>query len=258
MPDRLLLLGRILRWNRRERHNEAGTALGKVERVDRAVVRFDDGLDYGQAQARSSGASAARQVGAVEAVEEEFRIVVAKPASIVLHGKDGAPLEAKQLDGDVPFGFDEARGVFHQVEHHLLESPRISQHVGRFAGEGDVCSALLQDGSERVQHIVREAVQVDADQLDRRRVVFNPLKSEQVIRQATQTLAFADDDGTKFLMHLWRQIGVKQKLGVPMDCGQRRAQLMCHIANELRLAALLEGKVALLGLGGLGKGEEAP
>ena len=255
---RLLPLGRILRRNRRERHDEAGAAFREVERVYCSIVRFDDRLDDGQAQACASGSPAARQVGAVETIEEELRIVVAKPAPIVLHGKDGAPLEAKQLDGDVTLGLDEPRGIFHQIEHHLLESPGIPQHVGSFSREDDVRLAFSEDGVEGIQHVVREAVQVDADQLGGGRVVFDSLEGQQIIRQSAQAFALADDDGAEFLMHFWGQIWIQQELGVAMDRRQRRAQLMCHVAHELRLAAFFESEVTLPRLGCLGEGVETP
>ena len=52
-------------------------------------------------------------------------------------------------------------------------------------------------------------------------------------------------------MQRWRQVGVGQHLGVAADGGQRRAQLVRNIADELVLALLFDGQVVLLLLRGL-------
>ena len=52
-------------------------------------------------------------------------------------------------------------------------------------------------------------------------------------------------------MQRGRQIGVGEHLGVAADGGQRRAQLVRDVADELVLAALLDVQVVLLLGGGL-------
>ena len=69
------------------------------------------------------------------------------------------------------------------------------------------------------------------------------------MRQAAEALAFVHDDAAELLVQRGRQVGVGEHLGVAADSRQRRAQLMRDVADELVLAALLDGKVMLL-LGG--------
>ena len=115
---------------------------------------------------------------------------------------------------------------------------------------------VAQDGLECVEYARCQLAQVDARQLHGHGVVGDALQREQVVREAAQALALVDDDGAELLVQLGRQVGVFQHLGVAADGGERRAQLVRHVADERRLTTLLQHQVVLLGFHGLRHGLE--
>ena len=151
----------------------------------------------------------------------------------------------------MPAGLDEAAGVLDQVGDGLAQAVGVAQHVGRLARDARVRLAIVQDGGQRVDHAVRQIVQVHALHGLGDGGTFYALQGQQVVRQAAEALAFVHDDAAELLMQRGRQVGVGEHLGVAADGRQRRAQLMRDVADELVLAALLDGKVMLLLGGGL-------
>ena len=152
---------------------------------------------------------------------------------------------------ELPSRRDEAARVLHEVRDGLLEPVEVAQHVGRLADDLGVRLAVAQDGLERVEHAGRQLAQVHARKLHGGRVVLDALQGQQVMGEAAQALALVDDDAAELLVQLGRQIGVFQHFGVAADGGERRAQLVSHVADEGRLSALFQREVVLLRLHGL-------
>ena len=106
-------------------------------------------------------------------------------------------------------------------------------------------------GSSASEHAGRQLAQVHARKLHGAASSSMRCRGQQVMGEAAQALAFVDDDAAELLVQLGRQIGVFQHFGVAADGGERRAQLVSHVADEGRLSALFQREVVLLRLHGL-------
>ena len=158
-------------------------------------------------------------------------------------------MQARELDHDVPAGFDEAARVLDQVRERLLQAVGVAEHVGCLADDLHVGSALLEDGMQRVHDALRQLPQVHAAQLvGPRGRALDALQREQVVDEPRKALGFSHDDRRELLAHGRRQVGVLEHLGVPPDGGERGAQLVRDVAHELALPPALAHEVALLRL----------
>ena len=90
-------------------------------------------------------------------------------------------------------------------------------------------------------------MQIDALERGAVGAVFDVLQCEQVVRKAREAFGFAHDGLAESGAHLGRHIGVEHGFGASMDGRERRAQLVGDVADEFRLAFLLDVQIAELG-----------
>ncbi len=226
---------------------EAGAAPRDVVGFDGAVVRIDDALGDGESQPGSAGRARAGVIAAIKACEQEFWVDITESGPVVHDAYDRTVGESFEPDDDVPFLADEAAGVRRQVVDDLVETVGIAEHVGGFADHFDRAAPFVDQGFERVGDLVRHAMQIDALERGAVGAVFDVLQCEQVVRKAREALGFAHDGLAEPGAHLGRHIGVEHGFGASMDGRERRAQLMGDVADEFRLAFLLDVQVSELG-----------
>ena len=82
-------------------------------------------------------------IGAVEAIEEVRRVLVAKTRAIVFDRDDGMRVHARDLDAHVPARARETARVLDEVDEYLVDGVGVAVHIGRLAHHGQLHAALL-------------------------------------------------------------------------------------------------------------------
>ena len=147
--------------------------------------------------------------------------------------------------------FGELEGVREQVAQHLLQPLRVGAH-GRRQGAVDLDQevelALLGDLPEGALHVVAEVAEADLGDLEADRAGLDLGEVEDVVDEGEEVRAGGVDRLGELAL-LVREVAFRvlgQELRQDQQRVQRRAQLVAHVGEELRLVA--RGQRQLLGL----------
>ena len=104
-----------------ERHHKYGAAFEGVERGYRAIEALYNFLHNGQSEARASAVACTRGITAIEALEQEGRVVF-DAATIVFYGNYCLVVYAGKQDADMTALFNMSNGVINQIDDRLFET----------------------------------------------------------------------------------------------------------------------------------------
>ncbi len=135
---------------------------------------------------------------------------------------------------------DDAARVVDEVEHHLLQPVHVAENQRRPTVDGQRHVAVLQQRLEHRRRAVGGEPQVDLRQRQLAGRALDALEREQVVGEPAQPLGLERDRREEALLVLGVDVAVEQRLGGAADGGERRAQLVAHVRDELRLAPLLD------------------
>ena len=131
----------------------------------------------------------ARRIGAVEAIEQQLRVNVAKAAAVIFHRDHAVSLQSAQLNGNVTSWLDEAARVFYQVLNNLFHLIGVAQNIGRFSHHGGVRLTFHQNGVQVVHYFFDHSLHIHAAHFRRLRSgAFDFFERNQVFCQVGQAL----------------------------------------------------------------------
>ena len=217
----------------------------------------------GQAQAR--GILTAMALHLIEALEDARQIVRRDEHAVVHYADDHVVAfhPARDADGRLFFGI--AAGVLQQVAEHQRQQTVVGQYGGQFFQMAfQTQLAFLQAGLAQAARLIEGGGAFRGAELQGASLPFHTGQYQQILQHAGQRTAVTVDDGRKVL-RLFRGIHAEQGLGIALDGGQRRAQLMGDIGHEIAADALQLHQVADVaedqhraqtGIGQYGQGDE--
>ncbi len=204
-----------------------------------------------QAQSRTAPRRVRFAVEPVEALEDQDAVVgwdartavgYLDPGDVAIahaHAHAAAIAHSRHLDPHLSLRRRELEGVGQQVEEHLLEPRRIDlrRHGGRRHHaqldrtiDGQRLEVVRRQPHE-MRQVDRAVVELKLGRLERGRI-------EQIVHVAEQSPGIAQDQlEITPVRVLGRQLG-QHTLGRGQDKGERRAQLVADIGDEVRLDAI--------------------
>ncbi len=147
-------------------------------------------------------------------------------------------------------GLGEFAGIADQVVQNLAQAQVVEHQPGRRRVgmvEAQVEAAAFGDGVELVHDVGDQALQVGCLRIQLDLAGLQLRKIEDVGDQALQRLAGLVDAGNAVARFLGQVRHVVQQGGMTQDGGQRRADLVAHIGQEVRLGPLVRLGVFLGG-----------
>ena len=104
-----------------ERHHKYGAAFGGVECGYRTVEALNNLLHNGQSKASASAVACTRGIAALEALEQEGRVIF-DAAAIVFYSNYRLVVYAGKQDADMATFFNVTNGIIDQIDDGLFEA----------------------------------------------------------------------------------------------------------------------------------------
>ena len=177
----------------------------------------------------------ARLIHAVEALEDVFQLVGRNAAALVAHGQARAVLVGRDGNANGSAGGRVAGGVVEKDEEQLAQQGFIRV----YAQTGLRLRLIWMRGVDFTplrEQVVQKARNVDGFLFQRLRAVVAARQEQQVLRQVGHVFRLAPDGRHAFIQHG----GIvpspaAEQLGIALQRGQRRAQLVRSVLRELPL-----------------------
>ena len=226
---------------RAHREPEGGAAPGGAVDADLTAHAFHQPLADRQAQAGAALAAAGALVHLGEGVEQVLlqvrRQAVAGVGDGDLDHRLGAALFLEHgAHHDRP-ALGELDRVADQIGEYLANTQRIAEQAGGHVGVDDrrlLQALLLGHRRQHGLHVLDDVVQVQRNMLQRQLARLDLGEVENVVDDRQQRFG-ALADGAQIILLAGRQGGALQQAGEADDAVQRRADLVAHIGQELRL-----------------------
>ena len=150
----------------------------------------------------------------------------------------GRPLRRQMGQGNADrAAFGEFDRVPHQIEQDLPQLRRIADDAGPVITRGHLHQTVALRQARRglvVKNLCNQQRQVDRPQTERRLATVQPRDVQDVIDLMQQQLARGFHDPQIFAL-MWLQIGAVQQVDRPDHPVQRRANLVAHHHQQIRL-----------------------
>jgi hypothetical protein len=205
-------------------------------------VGVDDRGDDREAETGAGAPALAAALGAPEALEQRAGIVGGQAGTVVADLEpDVAAARDRDLDRRALRRVDER--VAQQIAEYLAQLMGIALHLGRLGGL-ELDRAVGRGRAGVIDSVAGERRDVDVDVRDVGQLV-EPGEHQQVLDEDTHARGLLLDAPHRLLRLRRAARGAHaEQLGVAADRGQRRAQLVRRVGDELAQAVL-----ALLALG---------
>ena len=199
----------------------------------------------GKPQTRAAGLARARLVHAVEPLKQPRQILLGDADAVVGH----AHIDGFLARADVNFDFAAVGRVFDgigdDVHDHLLDALAVAVDLGDVVLAGKrhrVVVVLLGVEPRGLVHVLHGLGKGEAADVHFHLAVVDLAEREQILHDARHAVGLVDDDAEEIGAQLTRQLVSRRydRLGVGLDVGQRRAQLVRDVGHKFssRLFAL--------------------
>ncbi len=209
-------------------------------RGDLPLVGLDDPPHDRQAQARASGVGRARALAAVKPLEDEGQVRLGNPHARVGDGDPGFARRGFDAHDDPAARLRVAQAVLEQVVQHLLEAPGIGEDVHRQARHlgRELEPAVAGGGSKVLDGFGDEPAEIQVREREGDAPALAARQEEQVLRDPREMPDFEDGVPDRLAVLLRRTLFFERHLEGAAEHGERRAQLVGDVGDELMLLFL--------------------
>ena len=227
----------------RSREGEAAAGARRAGGGDAAAHQLDQLARDRQAQAAAAVLAGGRAVGLGEGLEQAPDLLRAHADAGVGHRefeRHAAVVALQQFDRHDDFAaLGELDGVAGEVDQHLSQAQRVAHQLLRHPGADPIHQfhALgVASHADDARQVLEHLVQVEGQLLDRQLAGFHPGVVEDIVDQAQQVLAGAQDPG-QVVAQPGRRLAHQGQAAHADDGVHRGADLMAHVGQELRFHA---------------------
>src|SRR5689334_13787662 len=201
--------------------------------VDRGAVELRDVLDDREAETRARALLRPRAVHLVEALEDLVPSGARDAGPGILHREAGPARLAPHADDDRRARGRELDRIVDQVARELSEPPPVAERGRRAVADDLHVDVLLARGPVQVLGDLREELaQADLLALERHRAALDLREVHQVVDQLAHPLGLPPDEPEQLGRLRLARLRLGERLGRGRDRGDRRAQLVGHVADE--------------------------
>src|SRR4051812_23208877 len=206
--------------------------------LDAAAVRLDDPLGDGEAEARALGVAREEVVRPVEALEDALALMRPDPDAVVrdLDGDGSVPAApAAQADQLVRTGVLDR--VVQEVEDRLRHGVAIDRHLRQAGVDLGLVGGPELLRAEDLLDVVEESAQIGPLSPQRLAAALQARPVEKLLHHAREPLRLVGQLIEAFLLLRALHAPLAEGLGEEANAGERGAQLVRDVGDEVRLQA---------------------